>query len=144
MTDLKVQPISGNLASDLVNPLYARNGSKHVSRDSDIFFVAFYKDLAIGSVRYCLEKNTHMLRSMMIDEAFRKQGVGSMLLGAFQHYVDTHGFQDIFCLPYQHLEKFYGSIGFRSIPPESTPKFLFERFQQYSTTGKKYLCMLRP
>lgn len=50
---------------------------------------------------------------------------------AFQQYLDENNFNPTYCIPYSHLEKFYGLIGFKIICEKDAPEFLQERFRLY-------------
>ena len=41
------------------------------------------------------------------------------------------GAGDCFCIPYAHLDGFYGQIGFEAVPPDDLPPHLARRLAQY-------------
>ncbi|CAN5455378.1 hypothetical protein BH10BDE1_BH10BDE1_07510 [soil metagenome] len=138
--------IVGARAAETVNPFYVAHGATAFARPEDLFFTAFDGDELIGSVRFCVEEKTPMLRSMMIHEGYRKRGVGQALLGRFETYLDEQAFRLTHCLPYGHLVAFYGQIGFGVIPEIQAPPFLLERLAGYRTKNPTvdYICMRRP
>ena len=85
-----------------------------------------------------------MLRTMMVDEAHRRRGLGRTLLDVYARYVDALGVRDIFCLPFAPLGDFYGTIGFRRVPSEDAPPFLRARLNRYRLHGDSSICMRRP
>lgn len=143
---LTLKTCLGSENSDKINQFYRKNGSKAEARPTDLFFLILKDDHQIlGCVRYCVEENTAMLRTMMIDEAYRKSGLGSRLLQAFEEHLNRHHIKQTFCIPYAHLEKFYSQIGFRNLGDAEMPDFLLERLTYYRKTfpDNKYLCMGR-
>jgi GNAT superfamily N-acetyltransferase len=86
----------------------------------------------IGAVRICMEHDVKVLRGMQVSKEFQRQGIGSFML---QYLVDQLDMAGCYCLPYKHLETFYGQIGFRVIPSETAPDFLQERFNGYLNKG---------
>lgn len=139
-TRLEIQ--SGSVCKSLVDTFYARHQSPSVARPEDLFFLAFEDNQLIGCVRYCVEHETPMLRSMMIAEDFRKKRIGTFLLKAFEKHLVENEIKNTHCIPHPHLDRFYGQIGFSVIRPEDAPLFLFERWKTYQERGQ-YLCMKR-
>lgn len=139
---------SGRDAAALVNPLYEKNGSTSRAREGDQFFLILHEGECVACVRYCVEEGTSLLRSMLVDEKHRRQGMGQKLLGEFVVYLDQNQIRDVFCIPYAHLESFYGKAGFQRIEATEIPTFLAKRMENYSlkgqAQGKTFLCMRRP
>lgn len=142
--EVQIKIIQGAEASRIVNPFYMQHSGKALARDSDVFFVATLADEIVGAVRFCVEFDTPMLRSMMINERHRRQGIGRTLLQEFAGYLDGNAIRNTFCLPYGHLLKFYGAIGFELISEASIPPFLSERLVEYRKKPEVFLCMRRP
>ena len=140
----EIKSKTGDAVKEIVDPFYQKHESTGKARDTDLFFLAFEKDQLVGCVRFCIEENTPLLRTMMVDEQFRKQKIGSRLLVAFENYLIDNEIKNTYCIPYAHLEKFYGQIGFKRLTDEEMPKFLLERLQKYRSQGKAYFCMKRP
>jgi N-acetylglutamate synthase-like GNAT family acetyltransferase len=141
---MKIDIRAGDRVRDLVDAFYERNGSSARARPDDIFLLAMMDETLIGCVRYCIENNTPMLRTMRVDTNHQRRGVGLALLAGFAEYLDGRNIRNVFCLPYSHLEEFYGRIGFVRVSLNSTPPFLQERLHGYDPTGTHYLCMKRP
>ncbi len=143
---VSVRRILGVEAASVVNPFYAANNTSHMARPDDLFFLAFSAGELIGTVRFCIEEEAPMLRSMMIHRDYRSRGVGHKLLSDFANYLDAHAHRGTFCLPYGHLVKFYGFIGFEKIAEADAPTFLIERLKQYraKNPATDYICMRRP
>ena len=141
---LEIQILDGMRARPLVDPFYERNGRRRCARDEDLFFVAVEDGRVSGCVRYCVESGTPMLRTMMVDAAHRRRGIGSVLLREFAHYLETHGIRGVYCLPYAHLDAFYATVGFQRIGTDEVPVFLKDRMRTYDPSGTLYLFMRRP
>ena len=128
---MEVKTLIGYSARESVDSFYEVNQKPHKARDSDIFFIAYDMDKIIGTVRFCVEENVPLLRSMLISESYRRRGVGQLLLREFESYLIKMNISKSFCIAYSHLEHFYGLIGFKKIIPSDAPNFLHERFSSY-------------
>ena len=140
---LEVQLIDGVAARPLVDRFYEKNGRRRCARDQDLFFVAIDDGQVLGCVRYCVEADTPMLRTMMVDAAHRRRGIGLRLLREFTYYLETHHIHGVYCLPYSHLDGFYATAGFKRISAVDVPPFLKERMRAYDPSGRLYLFMRR-
>jgi N-acetylglutamate synthase-like GNAT family acetyltransferase len=141
---LELKTLEGAHARPFVDPFYVKNGKRPCARDSDLFFLALEGSKLVGCVRYCIENETSMLRTMMVDSEHRHRGIGSRLLKNFVEYLDAHDIHEVYCLPYAHLPGFYAAAGFRPVPLDDAPAFLQERMRLYDPSGGAYLCMKRP
>lgn len=144
MNPVRVELVPGREIKMAIDEFYKKNGSKATANDEDLFFVAFSATQIIGCVRYCLEENTPMLRTMYVDSSFRKKGIGRLLLQNFKKYLDENEIHNVFCLPFPHLQKFYGEIGFEVVVSRSVPTFLVHRATTYATNGTMTIYMRRP
>jgi N-acetylglutamate synthase-like GNAT family acetyltransferase len=140
-----IKKIFGVDGARVVNPFYQAHGASAIARPDDLFFLAMTEENVLGSVRFCLEEGTPMLRSMMIHTDHRKQGLGRLLLKEFDDYLNFQSHRNTFCLPYGHLVKFYGCIGFQKISESLAPPFLIERLAGYRAKNPTtdYICMRR-
>lgn len=127
-----------------LDAFYKAHGSPSTARPGDLFFIAYADNEIVGCVRYCVEFDTAMLRTMRVANSFQKQGIGSLLLKTFAKYLDQNKIKNVFCLPYTHLEKFYGSVGFELAPEKTVPEFLIQRSLEYKNRGTVTLYMRRP
>ncbi len=135
---------TGLECSEQVNAFYKQCGSSNQARPSDLFFLMLREDHILGCVRYCVEEGEAMLRSMMVDEKYRRQKIGNQILHAFEAYLQENDIESVYCLPYPHLEKFYGQIDFQTVEGNDIPLFLRDRMVFYEkNSGKKYICMRR-
>lgn len=140
---MKIEMLPGILARSFVDPFYAAHDSGGSARDTDIFFLALAERNLLGTVRFCVEENTPMLRTMLVHSDFRGRHVGQALLDAFESFLERENQHNVFCLPHAHLEKFYGSIDFRTVGPDETPPFLLVRMATYRAKGMDAICMRR-
>lgn len=143
-TTVRVRLIPGPEAAPVVDPFYEQEGKSHRARDRDLFFVAFKDDIIVGVCRFCVEEGTPLLRSMIVHAPLRSNRIGTKLLECFADYVDRNSLGPIFCIPYDHLEKFYGLVGFRVIHEADAPLFLQERIRTYrKNSSDKFMFMRR-
>jgi N-acetylglutamate synthase-like GNAT family acetyltransferase len=140
---IKIMTMTGLEARELVNPFYAKYGSQGEARETDLFFLAFRRESLVGSVRYCVEEQTHLLRTMLVAEPERSRGIARSLLTTFAEYLQEKNIRPVYCLPYSHLKDFYAQVGFNVILPEQTPGFLLKRLADYKAAGRSCLCMMR-
>jgi len=94
----------------------------------------------LGAVRLCTEGGVIVLRGMQVATDFRGKGVGHALLTHCVPYLDKN---TAYCLPYEHLTRFYGRVGFVLAPPGLLPKFLAERLAGYVSMNRKTVAMCR-
>lgn len=145
MIKFEIKVLNGSAAKKHVDPFYKLNHKSHEARPSDTFFTAFEGNQCIGTVRYCVEENTSLLRSMLIEEKLRGQGIGKILLEEFQSYLINRNIENTFCIAYEHLDNFYGHIDFQKIEPANAPEFLYNRYLSYLQDYPKnsYIMMKR-
>lgn len=142
MIDVNVEIKLGIACQQIVDAHYAQFGSRGRARPSDMFFLAMDRDQLVGCVRYSVEEETPMLRTMMIAEVHRRQGIGLRLLKEFARHLEQNNIHNVFCLPYPHLENFYGQIGFQRVGLNETPMFLQQRMAEHQN-GNRTICMRR-
>lgn len=141
--ELHVEEAKGLAASPLVDPFFESLGRSTRAQPSDHFFLAKCGSELLGTVRYCVEHETPMLRGMLIAERARRQGAGQALLKAFDAHLKRHRIGSVFCVPHGHLLSFYGSIGFRRVPESAGPEFLRERISLYRENGMPDVILMR-
>lgn len=142
---MEIKVLSGSEARLFVDELYARNSKTHKARDTDVFFVAFDGEKAVGCVRFCVEYGAALLRSMLVDEPYQRRDIGTKLLEKFEEYLNENRIRSVFCIPYAHLDGFYGQIGFRPIRAAEAPNFLQDRMIEYRNIypTNRYMLMKR-
>ena len=142
MQHLSFIQLPGDQAKSVVSSLYDEGRGISI-RDEDLFLVAMSGERVIGSVRFCVEHGTPMLRTMRVSADYQGQKVGSQLLRHFEKYLLFHSIEDTFCLPYRYLEKFYSQIGFLLLDESEAPEFLRARLRANRESGLDLICMKR-
>ena len=123
-----------------IRDFYERTQYSSPLHASDRILLAETDSGIVGAVRLCYEGGVHVLRGMRVLERMRHRGIGTELLHA------TEGiFLDAvcYCIPYDHLEDFYGRAGFRKLPIADAPAFLRERWHEYRSRDLKVILMKR-
>lgn len=140
---VEIKTLTGFEARGIVDPFYESLGRKSRARDNDLFFVALLNKNVVGSVRFCIEENTPMLRGMFVSKSNQRQGIGKTILKVFESYLKENNISGTYCLPYGHLEQFYSTIGFKKVDPIIGPKFLQERLDDYLKNHDSNMIMMR-
>ena len=126
---------------DRVCSAYAAWGYPGKPLPTDVIFTAYSGVELIGIVRRTVEHSHVMLRGMHIAPEWRRRGVGSRLLIAFEADLPN---RPCLCVPYTYLDGFYGAIGFERIDEATAPGFLQERLAGYRAQGRDMIIMRRP
>lgn len=126
-----------------IEEFYQREGSSIFIQSSDLFFIAYSKKEILGCVRFCVEDQIPMLRTMRVAKEFQRQKVGLELLRRFAIHLSDEDIADTYCLPHTYLEKFYEQVGFRKVSDEEIPNFLRQRIAENATKGHTLICMRR-
>ncbi len=113
--------------------------SRSVSGDDDLYY-AEENAQKIGVLRISKEYDCSVLRGMQVLEEFQGQGIGTRMLSFLEKYL---GDEPVYCIPRDHLVRFYGKIGFSVIDPDDAPEFLAERLNGYIENGLDVLIMKR-
>lgn len=95
--------------------------------DENTILVAKSGDEVVGIVRLCLENECHVLRTMQVHPNYQRQGIGLKMIDRYKLLLEDRKIDTVYCMPYAHLERFYGMIGFKKIIESSAPQFLQER-----------------
>ena len=140
---ISIARVIGKEARRQVDTFYSADGRQTRARDDDLFFLAQLGGKLVGSVRYCVEFGTPLLRGMLIHPDHRAQGIGRQMLTAFAEYLDSQNIRGVFCVPYDYLEEFYGQIGFRQVERGGMPTFLQERMDEYNRKPQRVIVMRR-
>ena len=139
MNEAVIRMASGDDLSRIA-AAYVRWGYGAGIAQEDTAWVAEMSGEIIGAVRVAPEHGTFVLRGMQVTERWRGTGIGARLLHAVDSWLDCRA---CYCIPYVHLKRFYGQIGFREIPVPSAPSFLAIRADSYKQRGLNVLVMMR-
>jgi GNAT superfamily N-acetyltransferase len=93
----------------------------------------------IGVVRVAPEHGSLVLRGMRVAEQWQGLGIGTRLLTSVGSWL---GERTCYCVPYTHLVRFYGQIGFVEIA--TAPDFLSSRVAGYKELSLDVVIMARP
>lgn len=94
----------------------------------------------LAAVRLCREGGVMVLRGMQVCADVQRKGLGRQLLQACTPYLDDGV---AYCLPYAHLQAFYGAVGFQAVGLEALPDFLAQRLRGYLGEGQAIIAMRR-
>ncbi len=119
---------------------YAECGYRGGLNAEDRVLTAVDQDEIIGAVRICMEQDVMLLRGMYIKQLFRGKGIGLSMLLYLKAQGDVAG---CYCLPYAHLDQFYGKIGFEKISIAQAPGFLADRLAQYRNNGSRDIIIMQ-
>lgn len=130
-----------DLEIEAVNEFYSHVGYPHKASRGESLVLALIATEIVGAVRLAREEGTQVLRGMQVDPRVQGQGVGTELLRLLNPLFGGK----CFCIPYGHLQNFYGGVGFRPARADETPQFLVGRLAEYRRQDpeKKYLVMVR-
>ncbi len=133
----QVEPLS----LPLVNRFYKHcRYSAKAGRGETVFVVKVDGSIA-GAVRLTPKADNYFfLRSMCIDPAWRRQGLGKQLLSGIMPFLDK---VNCYCYPFSHLLAFYAEAGFKHTALESVPGWIMQPYQRYCQQGRDIQIMLR-
>lgn len=82
---------------------------------------------------------------MQVRNDLQGKGIGRLVLQRFQELTDELRIDQVYCIPYGHLEYFYGIINFAKIESAEAPDFLVQRANDYHNRNptKKFILMFR-
>lgn len=108
--------------------------------DDCAVFVARSGGAIIGAVRLAPEQGVIVLRGMMIAGPHQRRGIGARLLRFIEPAMSG---TDVYCLPHDWLEGFYGRAGFVKIDPSDAPSHLQQRLLENQRTHPDLIVMAR-
>lgn len=95
----------------------------------------------VAAVRLVKTADYLILRSMVVLPDLQRQGLGKYFLNQIDQALDQ---RTCWCFPFEWLEGFYASIGFKQIKAEHAPVLIHNKYQQYRQQGRKILIMHYP
>jgi N-acetylglutamate synthase-like GNAT family acetyltransferase len=119
---------------------YLSCGYRAPVNPDDFNLIAVLGSDLLGAVRICKEQGVAVLRGMQVRQDWQRRGLGSRLLAACLPTLDRHV---TYCLPYMHLEAFYGHAGFYLVDVRDLPDFLAQRLNKYRSEGQAVIAMQR-
>ena len=124
-----------------IKEAYALWGYRGGVSTGDVVYVAETDGELVAVVRRTYEEGIVMLRGMYVAPHQRRRGIGSQLLAKFVN--DLHDVA-CYCVPFAHLQAFYGRAGFTPLADDVAPEFLRDRLALYRGDGLDVLVMRRP
>ena len=125
---------------DTINSFYKSTGYKGSWGESERAFYISESSKIIAVVKIENIDDIFTLRGMFVLDSYKKKGYGSELLN---HIESTYKNQTLYCIPFAHLNKFYGKIGFEVIPKKEFPSLLKSRIHKYQKNGSNVIAMKR-
>jgi len=125
-----------------INKFYRSQKHKGSASGDERVFCMFTQSTPneiIAAVRLVPQHDYYWLRSLYIEQSFRRHSLGSQLLD----YVHTHITQPIYCFPYEHLLEFYQTNSYTKIEVSGLPEPLKHLFLRYSNKGQKIISMAK-
>lgn len=132
---------SGAEDRDSVRAFYVACGHSGLLEPAEGVLIAEAGGQIVGAVRLCVEHGVQVLRTMRVRPDAQRRGIGRLLLGRF---VTMLAKAECFCLPYAHLESFYGAIGFAPVGPEALPPHPAARLAGYRVERPNVIALRRP
>jgi GNAT superfamily N-acetyltransferase len=120
---------------------YAAWGYAREIRPADTVLLVEREDELLGMVRIAPEHGTLVLHGMQVAPAWRRRGVGTRLLEASVRWLAG---RECYCVPYAHLDGFYGRTGFLPCAPAEAPGFLVERLEACRDSGRDVTLLYHP
>jgi GNAT superfamily N-acetyltransferase len=139
MLEISVAAASPGVHAE-ISALYAGCGYERGFTPQDTLLIARLDLRLVGAVRLCPEHGLTVLRGMQVAPEVRRRGIGIALLRACDAKL---GDATCYCVPWRHLEPFYGAIGFRSCEPQEASHWLGERLRAYRRGGHDVILMVR-
>jgi len=107
----------------------------------DVYYVS-KNGTIVGVVRIAYEYGFYILRGMQVLPLMRGNQIGRELLEYLEDHLSKYS-NSCFCLPHEHLNTFYGAIGFKPLSDCFAPEFIRVRKEQYSERGLKISLLYR-
>jgi len=136
---MKIEILDSNKI-DEAQIFYKEQGYASIIKKDDIVISAIINEKIVGIARVSNEYNVEVLRGMFVAKDLRGNGIGKKMLNELENSFKTNR---IYCIPFTHLEKFYGSIGFKKVETEKSPQFLQARLIKYLNAGYDCIMMMK-
>ena len=111
----------------------------NIGRKDEVYVIRHNNNI-IATLKLVILDQYLVLRSMVVSPLYRRSGVGSFMLHHLAVQLET---RECWCFPFDGLEKFYGSIGFKICLPDDSPNIIHQKYLQYFSQGKKIFIMKR-
>ncbi|MGX9418749.1 GNAT family N-acetyltransferase [Vibrio sp. RC27] len=122
----------------LVQRFYKRHYPATKPKKNEHIIIARSLGEICAVVRFRPIEQYKLLTGMVVDEAFRGQGIGHQLLEHCQQQILS---ENVYCFAFTWLEPFYQAHHFHSLDPDQLPNNLNILFQRYKSSGKSLIPM---
>ncbi|MCL6271912.1 GNAT family N-acetyltransferase [Sansalvadorimonas sp. 2012CJ34-2] len=123
-----------------VNQFYRAAGYSGSWGENEQAYCLSDSDNIVGAVKVESLEGVLILRGMYIASDKQSNGYGSLLLSQIEPVLNK---AKSYCLPFDHLEDFYGKAGFVRISETELPAFLQKRLGKYVDQGHSVMAMMR-
>lgn len=134
-TTADLAPVSGLLAG-------ADLPTEDVAEHLDNFLAVWDGKRLVGVVGMELHKGGGLLRSLVVDPAYRGTGLGRALTREILSHAWSHGIVDVGLLT-TTAEKFFTKEGFRAVPREAIPEWIKESREFKVYCPSTAVCMVK-
>lgn len=143
--EYKFQIISGDtIPSTGLQRFYKRNGYKGKIQPNDICAWLSKSDVIVAAVRLTPSPQADdeyiQLKGLWLAKDLRGKGIGGQFLNRLGTYLLQTNVP-CYCLAFSHLEKFYITHQFKSLPEEDAPSLLRQQLQRYRNRGNQLRLM---
>jgi amino-acid N-acetyltransferase len=97
----------------------------------------------IGAIGVEIHDGTGLLRSLVVDPAWRAQGIGSLLADAAEVHGDARGLASLYLLT-DTAEGFFTRRGWRRIGRDAAPPAIMASVEWATACGESAVPMVRP
>ncbi len=125
---------------DILNKFYCEQGYHSGWSHTERAFIAINNNDIIGSVKVEVRDGVSILRGMYIIKEYQGKALGTSFIKFIEPILNE---TVSYCMPFMHLNEFYGQIDFKPINPTCLPTFLAQRYQSYKDRGYQIIAMCR-
>jgi amino-acid N-acetyltransferase len=127
---MNIVPASQNSFTAAIDLLKKNNLPTEDIHPGTQLFVIEESDSVIGTVAVEYDFNVALLRSLSVSDAKRNSGIGELLVGFIENYVQKQGVHSIYVLT-TTAEKFFSKKGYEKIDRNNIPDFI-KNTKEYS------------
>lgn len=120
---------------------YSRNYQDVIFENDDVFYIMNDNQTApVAVVCISYAETFPTLHGMEVTSEHQGKGLGTKLLLKIVEFMED---ERVFCIPYNHLEDFYGQGGFVKIPINEAPSVYQDHIKNYTTKGMDVILMVK-
>ncbi|WP_413114097.1 GNAT family N-acetyltransferase [Thaumasiovibrio sp. DFM-14] len=127
------------IQTPLANKLYKEHYPSGKANKSDNLWIAKHHQQWIGVIKYRSYDSYLFMSGMLVIPTWRHNGIAERLLSASIDNVTV----PVYCFAYAHLKALYNKAGFDETCSSHLPNELRQRFERYTSSGKKVLIPMR-